>query len=47
MDVEAIALKMNLWKVTEITYCQILGSEKMNQVQNGKSLQPRRFIHEL
>lgn len=47
MDVEGIAVKMNLWKVIEVRYCQSLVAEKMNQVQNGKSLEPRRFIHEL
>lgn len=47
MAIEGTVEKMNLWKVTEIRYCEILGAEEMNQVQNGKSLEPRRFIHEL
>lgn len=47
MDIEGTVVKMNLWKVIEIRYCEILGAEKMNQVQNDKSLEPRRFIDEL
>lgn len=47
MDVEVIVVKMNLWKVTEIRYCHSLVAEKMNQVQNGKALEPGRFIREL
>lgn len=47
MAIEGTVVKTNLWKVIEIRYCEILGAEKMNQVQNGKSLEPRRFINEL
>lgn len=47
MDVERIIVKMNQWKVMEIRYCQSLVAEKMDQVQNVKSSEPRRFILEL